>query len=184
MTPASVAVAPMATFGHIDKRDADSALVEWKHYLGASNRPFGRQDFGLSTPSLGLVAVAVSVSTVSPTAAGLPRKQVVELGRLVRHPDHPWATAACLRLWQSLAAPAWPYWPVTMAVSYCSLREHGAGGGKIYQLAGWRKHSVNKGSSGGGTWSKPATARSGGKKSLWTYQLGRQITAGAQRKAV
>ena len=91
-------MAPLASFGLILPREADARLVEWGHYLGACGRPFGRQDFGLATTRDGLVAVATSASTVSKRAAGMDRKELVELARLVRHPDHPWATAACLRL--------------------------------------------------------------------------------------
>ncbi len=163
-------IAPLATFGLIQPREADRLLEDWEHYLGPCNRPFGRQDFALEVNGVGLVAVATSASTVGSTSAGLPRREVMELARLVRHPGHPWATASCLRLWQALAPARWPYWEVKLLVSYCSLKEHGPGGGKIYQLAGWKKHGVKKGSVGGGTWSKAASSVTGGAKILWTYE--------------
>lgn len=159
-------LSPVATFQRIPNATADEMLVEWGHYLGPCARPFGRESFALLA-GREPVAVSVSASSVGVTAAGIPRMECVELARLCRHPEHPWATAACLRLWQSLAAPAWSYWPVRAAVSYCSLREHGPGGGKIYQLAGWKKGCVTKGSGAGGSWSR----RRGGPKTVWVFDL-------------
>lgn len=39
---------PPVAFDRILPDQADEALVDWGHYLGPCNRPFGRQDFGLT----------------------------------------------------------------------------------------------------------------------------------------
>ena len=157
---------PIATFDVIDGVRADAALVAWGHYLGACDRPFGRQSFGLEVAGE-LVGVAVSASTVGVTCGGYPRDQVVELARLVTNPSHRWATRVGLRLWREIAPKCWSseYWPVIACVSYSDSTKHR---GDIYRFDGWTKVADVPGSSGGGTWSeaKPRTA-----KAVWVYRL-------------
>lgn len=94
---------PLASFDVIDDSEADRVLEAWAHYLGPSNRPFGRQSFGLFVAGE-LVAAAVSASTVSSTCAGLSRYELVELARLVTRPSDPWFTRVALRLWREARA--------------------------------------------------------------------------------
>ena len=82
-----IEVAPLAGFDMIDRRIADELLVEWDHWLGGCNRPFGIQAFGLSIEGT-ILAVATSASTVQATGGGYQRQEVVELARLCAHPDH------------------------------------------------------------------------------------------------
>lgn len=81
---------PLARFDLIENELADAMLVEWHHWLGGCNRPFGRQSFGLFVADT-LVSVAVSASTVNETCGGWPRMQVVELARLCSRVDQRWA---------------------------------------------------------------------------------------------
>jgi len=139
---------------------ANALLERWGHYLGPVNRPFGSQAWVLDVTGEPC-SVAVSCSAVSETAAGLKRAEVVELARLCSDPQQRWATRPMLRLWREVAAPRWPYWPVTAAIAYSQNARHG---GEIYRFDGWKKVSESGGSSGGGTWTAPrrpgdATAR-------------------------
>jgi hypothetical protein len=84
----SLDLLPLVAFDRIGNEEADRLLKEWGHWLGGCNRPFGRQSFGLQVADLGLIAVAVSASTVNETCAGWPRREVVELARLASHPEY------------------------------------------------------------------------------------------------
>lgn len=156
---------PLASFDVIDNARADAALLEWGHYLGECDRPFGRQSFGLEVGGE-LVAVAVSASTVGATCCGLDRMQVVELARLVTRPTERWATRVCLRLWRELAPERWRcYWPVVAVVSYSDKTRHK---GDIYRFDGWTKAADVPGSGGGGTYSSKKDRTP---KAVWIYRL-------------
>ena len=123
-------VAPTAHWDRCDDELADRLLVEWGHWLGACNRPFGRQSWCLwlyGKP----VAVAVSASTVNEHCAGYHRREVVELARLCSHPEHRDMTRVALRLWRKTAPLAWAraYWPVRALVWVydlgCIVTAHG-----------------------------------------------------------
>ncbi|MFI1996738.1 hypothetical protein [Actinoplanes sp. NPDC020271] len=151
---------------------ANELLTAWGHYLGACHRPFGAQAWALEVAGEP-VGVAVSASTVSSTAAGYGRKQLVELARLCSAPTARWATRPMLRLWREVAAPAWPYWPVVAAVAYSHNGQHDGG---IYRFDGWTRSSISSGSLGGGTWSRRRgpqhSAR--GAKTLWLWPFDHQ----------
>lgn len=152
----------------VDLDRANAALAEWGHYLGPVTRPFGSQAWQLEVDGQP-VSVAVSASTVSATAAGMVRGQLVELARLCSRPGYRWATRPMLRLWREVAAPRWPYWPVVAAVAYSQNARHG---GQIYRFDGWTRATDAAGSTGGGgTWSR--TRHDGdierGLKSLWVW---------------
>lgn len=157
-------VGPLAAWDGLENELADEALVEWGHWLGGCNRPFGRQSFGLTVCER-LVAVAVSASTVNAKCAGYQRGRVVELARLCSHPDHRWATRVALRLWRETAAAAWPYWPVEALVSYSSATRHR---GDIYRFDGWRRVRDMRGSTGGGTWGQKQPTEA---KTVWAYEV-------------
>jgi hypothetical protein len=182
---------PVAGLMPVSPEWANALLVRWGHYLGPCSRPFGVQAWTLDIESCA-VAVAVSASTVSehvPYLQTIPvyevtgrhqigelthrvrlkRGELVELARLCADPAERWATRPMLRLWREVAAPRWPYWPVTHAVAYSQNRRHA---GDIYRWDGWTKIADDCGSSGGGTWSrKRGTADAvHGKKSLWLWR--------------
>jgi hypothetical protein len=158
---------PIARFDLIDDDLADCKLVEWGHWLGGCNRPFGRESFGLYVEEQ-LLAVAVA-STVNATCGGVPRQECVELARLCAHPDHRDMTRVALRLWRKVAGPCWArrYWPVKALVSYANAIRHK---GDIYRFDGWTKVADVRGSVGGGNWTRKKVTEP---KSVWVYQLGR-----------
>jgi hypothetical protein len=156
---------PMASFDVIDNSYADMLLVQWGHWLGGCNRPFGRQSFGLLLEGLGAISVAVSASTVSATCGGYKRQEVIELARLCSDPEYRWATRVMLRLWRELAPPAWPHWPVRAVVSYSNALRHG---GDVYRFDGWKKVADVRGSAGGGNWTRHKLMEP---KSVWAYEL-------------
>lgn len=155
---------PLATFDFIDEHEANRACERWGHYLGACERPFRQQWFGLFKDRE-LVSVAISASTVGATCGGYDRRRVVELARLVTRPDARWATRVCIRFWRELGAPQWGLWPVDAVVSYSDKTRHS---GHIYKFDGWTKVADVPGSSGGGTWSgeKERTP-----KAVWVYRM-------------
>jgi hypothetical protein len=157
---------PLIAFDLISNERADAALVNWGHWLGPCNRPFGRQSFGLEIESE-LLAVAVSASTVNGHCGGYARRDVVELARLCAHPDHPELTRVALRLWRVIAPVIWErkYWPVRAVVSYSNSVRHT---GDIYRFDGWEKVAQVAGSTGGGTWTKPKAPEA---KTVWRYEL-------------
>ncbi len=129
---------PLATFDHHDHEDTDRLLVRWGHWLGGCDRPFGRHSYALSVATLGVVAVAVSASTVNARCADYERGEVVELARLCAAPEHRWATRVALRLWREIAPVEWArdYWPVRACVSYQNAVRHS---GDLYRFDGWRR---------------------------------------------
>lgn len=155
---------PLATFDFIEEREANQACEQWVHYLGACGRPFRQEWYGLFMDRT-LVSVAISASTVGATCGGFERKQVVELARLVTHPDHRWATRLCIRLWRELAAPQWASWRPVAAISYSDKTRHK---GDVYRFDGWTKVADVSGSTGGGTYS---TKKQATPKAVWIYRL-------------
>lgn len=153
---------------------ANSLLVEWGHYLGPMERPFGWQAFVLDIAGEP-VSVAVSASTVSSTVAGLARSEVVELARLCSAPTARWATRPTLRLWREVGAPCWlnkyPDWRLSAAVAYSQNARHG---GDIYRFDGWTRVTDRAGapSGPGSTWSRQRGAEhpAAGPKSLWLWR--------------
>ncbi len=164
MTTPGNLLMPFATFTLIDERESRRACDEWGHYLGPCERPFRLQHFGLFRDRE-LVSVAVSASTVGATCAGYDRRRVVELARLVSHPEHRWATRVCLRLWRELGARQWPLWPCEAAVSYSDATRHA---GDVYRFDGWTRAADVRGSGGGGTWSGEKVRTP---KTIWVYRL-------------
>lgn len=167
-------------FEEITKDQANGLIGEFGHPLGAFNRPFGYQAWGLAIDGKA-VAVAVSGSTVGKTSAGYGRYQVVELARIARHPDHPGVTRVMLRLWRDYLGPRWDYWatPVDAAVSYALPGKEG----NLYRFDGWEYWGLCKPWSGGGDgYSNPSQANEMGDgiKKLYFYQYpsaGRDIAA-------
>jgi hypothetical protein len=167
---------PIAGLTPVSLSWANVLLARWGHYLGPCERPFGAEAWVLEVESRA-VAVAVGASTVSEHVSGadhgepvrLARGEVVELARLCADPAQRWATRPMLRLWREVAAPRWPYWPVTAAVAYSQNRRHA---GDIYRWDGWTKVADRCGSSGGGAWSRKryATETVHGPKSLWLWR--------------
>lgn len=186
---------PVAGLLPVPLARANSLLEQWGHYLGPVNRPFGSQSWTFEVDSKPL-AVAVSCSTVSEhvtyldslavyrmTAKGrigeqvgeltyrvrLKRGEIVELARLCAAPGANWATRPMVRLWREVAAPRWPYWPLSAAIAYSQNSRHE---GDIYRWDGWMKAADNCGSSGGGAWSRKryATDAVHGRKRLWLWR--------------
>ena len=156
---------PLASFDVIDNAEADGLLVEWGHWLGGCNRPFGRHSFGLYLLGVGLISVAVSASTVNANCGGWPRKEVVELARCASHPRYRWGTRICLRLWRELAPAAWSrdYWPVKACVSYSNAIRHT---GNLYRFDGWEKIADVKGGTAGGSWQR---GKKYAPKAVWQF---------------
>jgi hypothetical protein len=154
-------------FAPITKRQANDLLDSFGHPLGRYDRPFGYQAWGLAIDDTA-VAVAMSGSTVGSRAAGHARREVVELARIARHPDHPGIMRVMLRLWRDYLAQRWDYWPVRAAVSYALPGK----AGNVYRFDGWKKHGTVKPSGGGGTWSRPSKAAQFGDgiKTVWSYE--------------
>lgn len=157
---------PLVAFDLIPNDIADIALVEWGHWLGDCNRPFGRQSFGLTLEGQ-LIAVAVSASTVNETCGGYHRKDCVELARLCSHPAHRDVTRVALRLWRKVAPLAWArkYWPVKALVSYANAIRHK---GDIYRFDGWTKVADVPGGVAGGGYQR---GKKYDPKSVWAFQL-------------
>jgi hypothetical protein len=139
-----ISMLPVAEFATVPLEDANGLLADWGHELGPIGRPFGSQAWVLNIDGEP-VSVAVSASTVSETAGGYHRSQLVELGRLC--PRERWANRVMLRLWREVAAPRWPYWTPLAAVSYSLNSRHD---GQLYRFDGWTKVRDDCGSSGGG----------------------------------
>ena len=107
-----------------------------------------------------------------PTVAGIARKQVVELARIARHPGHPRAMRAMLRLWTDYLAALWtrkyPGWELAAAISY------GLPGkpGNIYRFDGWEKAATTRPWGGDTGWSGPSKAAhiADGRKTVWLYR--------------
>ena len=155
---------PIVAWDRIDNGLADGALVAWSHWLGACNRPFARQSFGLHLGGE-LVAVAVSASTVNAHCGGYNRQECVELARLCAHPDHRDLTRVALRLWRKTASVEWNYWPVRAYVSYANSARHT---GEIYRTDGWIKVAEVKGGTAGGGWQR---CKEYAAKSVWAWPL-------------
>lgn len=149
--------------------EANDLLVEWAHPLGRCERPFGSMAHVMHVDGEP-VAVTVAASTVSSTVEGYPRKALVELARIGRAADAPWAMRPMLRLWRAVLAHRWSYWPIKAAVSYAIPGKVG----DIYRFDGWERVKVCKPSSPGqgSTWSKPSAtdAIGDGRKTLWMYR--------------
>lgn len=151
----------------LDLDDANRLLVEWGHKLGPCERPFRSEAFALELHGEP-ISVAISASTVSETAAGFDRVQLVELARLAARVR--WANRVMIRLWREVCAPKWPCWPVRAAVSYSHNAMHS---GNLFRFDGWEKVREDCGSSGGGTWSKPRAEGDAvrGSKTLWLWRF-------------
>jgi hypothetical protein len=166
--PIASSLFPPVAVEPVGRTQANALLLAWRHSLGPCQRPFATQSYVLHLDGQP-VSLAVSASTASATAAGLSRRELVELARLCSGPGHAWATRVMLRIWREVCAPRWPYWPVTAAIAYSQNHRHQA---RIYRFDGWTKVTDRAGSSGGGTWSRrrdpsdPAT----GRKTLWLWR--------------
>ena len=153
--------------GEIHPDEGNVLLEAWDHPLGPCNRPFGQQAWVLDIFGAP-VAVAMAASPVSKTVAGYGRAQVVELARIVRHPDHPHVLRVMLRLWRAYLAHEWPYNPVAAAVAYAMPGTPG----DIYRFDGWERVGKCRVSRGGGTWTNenPKVSQiEDGVKTLWRY---------------
>lgn len=162
----------------IDLDDANQLLTDWKHPLGACNRPFGIMSHALLIDGHA-VAVTVAASTVSPTVDTYVRKETVELARIGRAPWVPWVMRPMLRLWRADLAHRWTHWPVRAAVSYAIPGTLG----DIYRFDGWRRVKVCKPARPGksSTWSNPSAADQigDGKKTLWIFDYPQEVTVDA-----
>lgn len=154
-------------FGPIPNKDANRLCEIWEHPLGACRRPFGMQSWGMAVDGRA-VAVTIAASTVSSSVEGMGRKQLVELARIARAPDHAGVMRVMLRLWRDYLAQRWPYWDVDAAVSYALPGKIG----NLYRFDGWEKIGRRKPSGGGGTWSNRPVAKDlgDGVKTLWLYR--------------
>jgi len=161
-------------FGKLKKDQANDLIAAFGHPLGPFTRPFGYQAWGLAIDGQA-VAVAISGSTVGATSAGYKRRQVVDLARIARHPDHPGVMRVMLRLWRDYLAPRWDYGDgqVQAAVSYALPGK----AGNLYRFDGWKLHGYCKPWAGGGTWSKPSKANgmADGVKKLFYYEYPQRV---------
>jgi hypothetical protein len=171
---------PPALFGDsivrvepIDRKTAGGLLIAWDHPLGPCDRPFG-QDHWLLVVAGRPVALAVSASIISPTIrdehdATWPRNRTLELARIARHPEAPWAMRVMLRLWREALVPEWTHWTPELLVSYAMPGKTG----DIYRFDGWTFVRWTKPAKPGAssTWShSSATDQLGdGRKGLWVW---------------
>lgn len=169
---------PLCSWILCDDAESDRYLVEWGHFLGPCDRPFGKQSFALVLYDM-VVAVAVSASTVSAYCGGYRRGECVELARLCTRPNYSDLTRVALRLWRVTAPGQWLaymnaperiqergwFWQVKTLVSYANATKHS---GNLYRFDGWIKVADVEGSTGGGTWSKKKKSEP---KSLWVFLL-------------
>jgi hypothetical protein len=154
-------------------RDQVNELLEaWEHPLGGFRRLFAQQHFVMVAGGEP-VAVACSGSVRRPTVAGgIPRRSVVELARIARHPDHPRAMRAMLRVWTDYLAPAWSDkyddWPVTAAISYALPGKTG----NVYRFDGWDRIGETNPWGGSTGWGNPSKADqiANGRKVIWLYR--------------
>lgn len=160
-------------FDVIDNGLADDFLNEpaTDHWLGQCDRPFGVISYGLYVRG-SLVAVAVSASTPNERCADFSRYEVVELVRCTARDGWRDQTRVALRCWRTLAPEDWAsaygaHWPSLIAcVSYANDRRHT---GDLYRFDGWRIVGKSKGSTAGGTWSRP---RKGSEPmTIWAWDL-------------
>lgn len=181
---------PQALFGdsivrveEITRSDCNNLLALWQHPLGPCHRPFG-QDHWLLICRGRPVALAVSASIVSSTIrdateATRSRREVVELARIARSPDDPWALRVMLRLWREELAAEWPHWPARLLVSYALPGTSG----DLYRFDGWtRVRTVKPASPGNGsTWARGSRTDTigDGRKTLWTYDAPQRGVCGA-----
>lgn len=151
----------------VKRREANRLLVGWGHELGKYRRPFAQQHFTLDVAGEPL-AVASSGSIVSTTVEGHRRREVVELARLARDPDHRQVLRPLLRLWRLFLVDCWDYWPVEMAVAYALPGKSG----DLYRFDGWTRVGRRRPSGGGGNWSSSAPKANtiaDGVKTLWVF---------------
>ena len=152
----------------ITKADANALLRHWQHPLGEWRRPFGAQYFGLAVDGEA-AAVAVSGSTVGARSAGYPRREVVELGRIARspqHPDHARDVAPVARLPRAaLGAPTTGRWRPPSPTRFPARP-----GTSTAWTAGVPSGSSSRGSYSGG-YSNPSVANNigDGLKRLYVY---------------
>jgi hypothetical protein len=172
-------------FGKMAIEDANTLLRAWEHPLGPYERAYQGDAWGMAVDGQA-VALAISSSTVSApvlsekdaeragVSGKLVRSEVVELSRIARHPAHPGAMRAMLRLWRDYLGPRWACCkprrgetPVA-AVSYALPGK----AGNCYRFDGWTKIGLRKPSGGGGTWSKRPKAAdiADGRKTMWVYE--------------
>jgi hypothetical protein len=162
-------------FGQLSRKEANLLVERFEHPLGAARRPFGHDCWGLAVDGEA-IAVAMGLSTVSARVhKDLVRGNVVELGRLARHSDHPRVLRVMLRCWTDFLAQRWPYWEVEAAVSYALNGLRGkprVKAGDLYRFDGWTKIPGVRRSGGGGTWSRAPKANEigDGTKTLFIYR--------------
>lgn len=157
---------PVLSVDRVEPAEANRLLVEWVHPLGACERPF-HQDAHVMHVAGRPVACTVSASTVSATCGGMARTELVELARIARAPDAPWAMRPMLRLWREVLAPLWPCWRPKAAVSYALPGTPG----DLYRFDGWERLGAVRPSAGGGTWSNAPTVNriADARKTLWRW---------------
>jgi hypothetical protein len=163
----SLQMLPVVAADEITVDEANALMVAWAHPLGACERPFEQRAHALAIDGE-VVAATIGASTVSATCGGQARGELVELARIVRHPDYAWVLRVMLRLWRAVLIRDWQSWPVLAAVSYAMPGTPG----DIYRFDGWERVGATRSSAGGGTWSnRPAVNDIGdGVKTLWRYQ--------------
>jgi hypothetical protein len=164
----------------ITRAQANELLERFAHPLGAYSRRFGEQHFALICAGEP-VGVACSGTVRRPTVAGgIPRKRVVELARIARHPDHPRALRALLRLWTDYLAPLfavkYPDWRVEAAISYALPRsDDGRRQGNLYRFDGWQDLGFTRPWGGAPGWGNASVANGigDGRKRVFLYRYPR-----------
>ncbi len=169
-----VSLFPLMSVVEVDRDLANDLFVRWAHPLGACERLFGHMSHVLYVGDEP-VAATHATSIVSPTVERYKRNEVVELARIARSDDAPWAMRPMLRLWRAgIAQSQWtpPKGGPSQAKAAVSYAMPGKLG-DIYRFDGWRfvkfckKASPGKGS----TWAKGSATDdiADGKKGLWIY---------------
>lgn len=164
--PQRLVSVPIVGLVPIDMDEANALVVEYGHNLGPCDRPFRSEGWALDVMG-DPVAVAITASIVSSTAAGYKCSSVVELARLASRER--WANRVMLRLWREVAAPRYLPWTPVAAIAYSQNDRHE---GRLYRFDGWEKFTSTGGSSGGGTWTKPRAADDevSGSKTGWVWR--------------
>lgn len=129
---------PIAALEAIDREALNRALIAWEHKMGPWTRPnYGLERFHGLFYNGEMVAVTAAARPIREVVAGgLPRDDVVELGRLCAGRPH--LCRPMLRLWREFVFPALgrPW-----AISYQDSVLHS---GSIYRLDGWVRIGVSR----------------------------------------
>lgn len=179
---------PIIGWWEIEKDEAVSYLINWRHKLHLNGepytRPFGSMFFLMEVMGrpAAVVVLASSCNTWVSKERNLSRFDCVDLARICRSPDRrdDHCLRAVLRLAREYLVPLYPIrypkkWSTILAAcanslpSTASARPDGKTG--MYRFDGWERIRVTTGKGGGGKRGRPSKAAEigDGNRGLWVY---------------